>query len=224
MKLSRKVCTMDSIFSWLVTWFPCFHSFLCSEIHLSKMAILMFRNDFFKKSQYFLPFKYTALHHTHFQDVSSLYFASYGRYRIAFTINTKFTTNHKVMVGFYSFPQLSHFPHFPLYVHIFYVLWTGEETWAWIVQTRVYTSSAWSMDMRWTWDMSAFVPGLLQTSKVVLDPGHEERTWWRSLGHTSVGIRAVIPKGIDTSTVQTWNNPHDLAWHQHPLAQIPDTL
>lgn len=74
MKLSLKVCTRDNMFSSLLMWFSCFHSFLCSEIHLSKMAVLMFRNDFLKKTYWFLFFKQTTLHHTHLQYLSSLYF------------------------------------------------------------------------------------------------------------------------------------------------------
>lgn len=50
--------------------------------------------------------------------------------------------------------------------------------------------------------MSAFVPGPLQSPKAVLDPDDEDGTWWRRRSHTNASIRAVIPKVINTSTVQ----------------------
>ena len=120
------------------------------------------------------------------------------------------------MVVFYSFPQVSQFPHCPLYMHIFSHLDRGlvkkpEHELSKLESTQVLHDV-------WTWYRSTFVPGPLQPSKAVLDPGHEDRTRWRSLGHITASIRAVMPKGIDTSTVQTWSNPRDLAdisilWH-----------
>lgn len=59
--------------------------------------------------------------------------------------------------------------------------------------------------------MSAFVPGPLQSPKAVLDPDDEDGTWWRRHSHTNASIRAVIPKVINTSTVQRLSNPHNLA-------------
>lgn len=92
---------MYNAFSWFLMWFSCFHSFLCSEIHLSKMAKLLCRNDFLKNS-HFLFFKYSALYQTHFQHEDFQYFTSYWRYWIVFTINTKFIINHEVLRLFFT--------------------------------------------------------------------------------------------------------------------------
>lgn len=81
-------------------WFPYILSFLCSEIHFLKRAKLLFRNNFLKNS-HFLFFKYIALYHTHFQYENSLYFTPYWRYWAVFTINTKFTANHKALRLFF---------------------------------------------------------------------------------------------------------------------------
>lgn len=147
MQLSLKVCTMDNIFSWLLMQFPCF---LCSEIHLSKMAILMFRNDFLKNHA--TVCLSNILHcTTHIFKTSSLYFTEQT------SLATQSSSPTTKSYGCFSLisisvpvPSLS-----TLCAYCFSPrLWTGEETWAWIIQTRVYTRYAWSMDIRWTWRAS----------------------------------------------------------------------
>lgn len=115
MKFSLKVCT---------TYFPAFScDFLVSTVFYAlKSMYQKWQNwclgmTFIKIHTTFLPFKYTALHHTHFQ---------YENIEISILLHTigigwsslKFITNHKVLRFFSPLPQVPWFPHCPHYIYI----------------------------------------------------------------------------------------------------------